>query len=131
KKTVLAVAGGKLSEGVEFTLDREGVRKSVVSTVIIAGLPFPVPDLEMEIKRAFFEERYGQGRSFILLSVLPMINRVLQAVGRAIRSEEDRASIVFLDDRLEYLRYLPEEMGEELQVEDLDGIIREMERFHR
>jgi DNA excision repair protein ERCC-2 len=87
--------------------------------------------MEMEIKRAFFEERFGQGRSFVLLSVLPMINRVLQGMGRAIRSEDDRASIVFLDDRLEYLRYLPEEIRHEIEVKDLSGIEGEMEEFHR
>lgn len=131
KKTVLAVAGGKLAEGVEFTQGEEGKKKSVISTVVIAGLPFPVPDMEMEIKKGFFEERFGQGRSFLLLSVLPMINRVLQGVGRARRSEEDRASIVFLDDRLEYLRHLPEDIRHEIQPLDLASIEREMEGFHR
>jgi len=57
-KLVLGVAGGKLSEGVEYTLPSPEGRRSIVGSVVIAGLPFPVPDFEFELRRKLYEERY-------------------------------------------------------------------------
>lgn len=131
KRTVFAVSGGKLSEGVEFTVKSSEKKESIVSTLVIAGLPFPVPDFELEIKGKLYEEKFGYGKSFLLLSVLPMVNKVMQAMGRAIRSENDRAAVVILDDRLEYLRYFPEEVREEIQIYHVDEIKLGIEEFHR
>jgi DNA excision repair protein ERCC-2 len=130
KKTVFVVAGGKLSEGVEYTIEDGGRKESVVKTVIAAGFPFPVPDFELNIKGMLYEERFGYGKAFLLLSVLPMVNKVIQGIGRAIRSERDRAAVVFLDDRLEYLRYFPEEVRHEIQICELEDLKEEVEWFH-
>jgi len=116
KKIVFAVSGGKLSEGVEYTIEKDCGKESVIGSVIVAGFPFPVPDFEMEVKSRYYEQKFGYGRAFFLLSILPMLNKVLQSIGRAIRSERDKASIIFLDDRIEYFRYFPEEIRHELQV---------------
>jgi|GEM_PF-1292848 DNA excision repair protein ERCC-2 len=130
QKKVFAVSGGKFSEGVEFTINKGNEKKSVISTLIIAGFPFPVPDFELEIKSKFYEERFGYGRAFLLLSVLPMVNKVLQAIGRAVRSENDRAAIVLLDDRLEYLKYFPESISNEIQICEMDELADEVAWFH-
>lgn len=130
KKIVFAVSGGKLSEGVEYTVENDGVKESVVGTVIIAGFPFPVPDFEMEIKGRMYDGRFGFGKSFQLLSVLPMVTKVLQCIGRAIRSEKDRAAVVFLDDRVDYFRYFPEDVRYELEIVDQRDIHLEVGRFH-
>jgi len=124
------VAGGKFSEGVEFTAIRNGERRSLVGAVIIAGLPFPVPDVEMEIKRKAYEKKFGS-RAFLLLSVLPMVNRILQACGRAVRSDKDRAVVVILDDRIEYLKYLPEDVRTKIEAYELNEIAEEVEFFMR
>lgn len=131
RKMIFAVSGGKYSEGVEYTIEENGRRESIVDLVVIAGLPFPVPDFELELRQRRYESRFGGGRAFLLLSVLPMVNKVLQGVGRAIRSESDRAAIVFLDDRLEYFRYFPEEVRHELQVGALEDITEEVDMFCR
>lgn len=128
KKIVFAVSGGKLSEGVEYTIDEKHGKESVIGSIIVAGFPFPVPDFEMEIKSRRYEQKFGYGRAFFLLSILPMLNKVLQGIGRAIRSEYDKAAIIFLDDRIEYFRYFPEEIKHELQVcsaRDMAGEIRQ------
>ncbi len=127
---VLAVAGGKFSEGVEFTAIRDGERRSLVRAVVIAGLPFPVPDVEMEIKRKAYERKFGS-KAFLLLSVLPMVNRILQACGRAVRSDKDRAVVVILDDRIEYLKYLPEDVRTKIEAYKLNEIAEEVEFFMR
>ncbi len=130
KKLALAVSGGKMSEGVEFTVRDGDGRRSVVASVIVAGFPFPVPDFEMEMKGKYYEKAFGSRRAFFLLSVLPMVNKVLQGVGRAVRSERDRAAVVFLDDRREYFAYFPEELRHELKFIDMAELRGEVQWFH-
>ncbi len=130
KKLVLGVAGGKLSEGVEYTLPSPEGRRSIVGTVVIAGLPFPAPDFEFEVRRKLYERRYSPPRAYAYLVLLPMINRVLQSAGRAVRSARDRACVVFLDDRLEHLRHLPEHIRHELTPLELEEIVEEVRWFH-
>jgi DNA excision repair protein ERCC-2 len=130
-KLVLAVSGGKMSEGVEYTIGRGKERRSVVATVVIAGFPFPIPDFEMEMRTKYYEKRFGPHTTFFLLSVLPMVNKVLQGIGRAVRSERDRAVIVFLDDRFNYFKYFPEEIRHELQVCELWRLGKELRGFHQ
>lgn len=131
KHLLLAVSGGKLSEGVEFTAQAAGGRRSLVGTVIVAGLPFPSPDFEMALRSRRYEERFGHGRAFTLLSILPMVNRVLQGIGRAVRGPRDRAAVILLDDRTEYLRYLPEEVRNELQLCSQEELPKEVAWFYR
>ncbi len=130
-KLVLAVSGGKMSEGVEYTIGRGSERKSVIATIAIAGFPFPIPDFEMEMRTKHYEKRFGPHTTFFLLSVLPMVNKVLQATGRAVRSERDRAAVVFLDDRFDYFKHFPEEVRHELQECGLGSIGKELRGFHR
>lgn len=129
KKIVFAVSGGKFSEGVEYTVEKDCGKESVIGSVIVAGFPFPVPDFEMGIKSKRYEQKFGCGRAFFLLSILPMLNKVLQSTGRAIRSECDKAAIIFLDDRIEYFRYFPEEIRHELQVCSAKDIAEEVRQF--
>ncbi len=130
KKLVLAVSGGKMSEGVEFTVSDGDSRKSVVASVVVAGFPFPVPDFEMEMKAGYYERAFGKRGAFFLLSVLPMVNKVLQSVGRAVRSERDKAALVFLDDRREYFKYFPEELRHELKFIEMAELMEEVQWFH-
>ncbi|MEE8167803.1 MAG: ATP-dependent DNA helicase [Candidatus Hydrothermarchaeales archaeon] len=131
KKMVLAVSGGKMSEGVEYTVGKGSARESVVATVVIAGFPFPVPDFEMEMKGRYYDREFGTGKAFFFLSVLPMVNKVLQGVGRAVRSERDKAAVVFLDDRMDYFIYFPEEVRHELQMCEIDKLQEEITWFHK
>jgi len=130
-KLALAVSGGKMSEGVEYTIGTGKEKRSVVATVAIAGFPFPIPDFEMEMRTKYYEERFGQQATFFLLSVLPMVNKVLQAVGRAVRSERDRAAVVFLDDRLDHFNHFPEGIKHELQTCDLWEVGKMLRGFHQ
>ncbi len=130
-KLALAVSGGKMSEGVEYTIGKGAERRSVVATVVIAGFPFPVPDFEMEMRTKYYEERFGASTTFFLLSVLPMINKVLQGVGRAVRSERDRAAIVFLEDRFDHFKHFPEEVKHEIQMCMLGELGKELRGFHQ
>jgi DNA excision repair protein ERCC-2 len=131
KRLVFAVTGGKMSEGIEYTVGEDAEKESIIKSIVTAGFPFPVPDFELKIKGTRYEERFGYGKAFMLLSVLPMVNKVLQSVGRAIRSERDRASVIFLDDRTKYLRYFPEAVRHDIQITDIASLKDEVEWFHK
>jgi len=86
------VAGGRLAEGIEFTSN--GV--SLVKSVIVVGVPYPQPD---EYVEKFRQSVIGSGGSYIDYYRDIAIVRILQAVGRAIRSENDYAFVVLADRR--------------------------------
>ena len=91
-----AVAGGKLVEGVEFT-DYEG--RNLLSVVIVVGIPFPQPD---DYTRSYLEalaSRLGYSRARYYAYLVSAIIKVKQAMGRAVRSPDDKAALFLLDYR--------------------------------
>lgn len=95
---LMAVQGGSLSEGVDY-------ENNSLSSILIAGMPFPPPSLELEALQDYYSSKFGKQKGYDYTRVYPSLNRVLQAVGRCIRSETDRAFIVLLDKRFNYPKY--------------------------
>ncbi len=95
---LLGVQGGSLSEGVDY-------RDNILSSVIIAGIPFPPPSSEVEALEEYYSKKFGEEKAYKYSRVYPAMNRVLQAAGRPIRSKTDRALIVLKDKRFNYDRY--------------------------
>lgn len=93
---IFGVVGGKLSEGIEI-LDSE-TKRSLLSLIIIAGLPFPRPDATDKLLRTLYTQKWGW-RMAKLLSQLPVTRGISQAIGRGIRSESDFAASLILDYR--------------------------------
>jgi DNA excision repair protein ERCC-2 len=88
---LLGVLGGSFSEGVDF-------RDNLLSVVAVAGLPLAPPDLEVEAAIGYLEARFpGMGRAYGY--TYPAMNKVLQAMGRAIRGPVDKCAILLLDER--------------------------------
>ena len=85
------VTGGIYSEGIDLTGNR------LIGAVIV-GTGMPAPSYEREAIRAYFDEISDCGRLYAY--IYPGFNKVLQAAGRVIRSDEDRGIIVLIDDRL-------------------------------
>jgi len=95
---LLGVQGGSLSEGVDY-------RGNILSSVIIVGIPFPPPSLEVEALEGYYTAKFGEEKGYKYSRIYPAMNRVLQAAGRPIRSKSDRALIVLADKRFNYKRY--------------------------
>ena len=93
-----AVAGGKLVEGVEFTINGH----SIVRVVVVVGIPFPQPDDYTREQLQVVSSRLGKegGRDYVYRYLT--IVKVKQALGRARRSPSDKAAFFLLDYR--YLR---------------------------
>ncbi len=80
---------GSFSEGVDLPA-------GCLSAVMVAGLPLTPPSLERKAMLLRASARIGDGYD---LDTYEALSRVLQACGRAIRREEDRAAVVLLDQR--------------------------------
>ena len=97
EKTMLGVAvlGGAFAEGI----DLEGER---ISGVVVVGVGLPQICFERDLIKAYYDKTKQKGYEYAYIS--PGINKVMQALGRVIRSEKDRGIALLIDDR-----YLTEE----------------------
>lgn len=96
-----AVLGGVFSEGIDLAGD--SLIGSIIVSVGLPGLSF-----ERGVIRDFFNEEDYKG--FEYAYQYPGMNKVLQAAGRVIRTEEDRGLVVLIDDRYlerSYRRLMP------------------------
>lgn len=90
------VLGGIFSEGIDLKADR-------LIGAIVVGTGLPGIGSERELLKSYFDEKKGRGFDYAYL--FPGMNKVLQAGGRVIRSEEDRGIIALLDERFNYGSY--------------------------
>ncbi|MEQ8955206.1 MAG: ATP-dependent DNA helicase DinG, partial [Gammaproteobacteria bacterium] len=67
--------------------------------VLIAKIPFAVPDDPIESTLAAWVEQQGEN-AFMTLAVPDAAFRLVQASGRLLRSDSDRGEIVLFDDRI-------------------------------
>jgi len=95
-----AVLGGVFGEGIDLVGDR-------LSAAVIVGVGLPGICQKRQLIRNYYpdhEKGYNYAYTF------PGITRVLQAAGRVIRSENDKGSILLIDDRFfthKYRKLLP------------------------
>ncbi|MEK4438595.1 ATP-dependent DNA helicase [Paenibacillus sp. FSL K6-2862] len=102
-RLVFAVMGGVFSEGVDLPGDR-------LNGVVVVGAGLPQIGLENNVLRDYFDRSGRNGFNYAY--VFPGMNKVLQAGGRLIRTEEDTGVLVLVDDRFTqepYRSLLPEE----------------------
>jgi DNA excision repair protein ERCC-2 len=86
----LAVMGGIFGEGIDLMGDR-------LIGVAVVGVGLPQICMERDLIREHFDGECGQGFDFAYR--FPGMNKVLQAVGRLIRSEKDRGVALLIDSR--------------------------------
>jgi DNA excision repair protein ERCC-2 len=91
-----AVLGGIFGEGIDLVGER------LIGAVIV-GLGLPQLCVERDLIRDYFQQRNASG--FDYAYTFPGMNRVLQAIGRVIRSETDRGVVVLIDARFNEARY--------------------------
>ena len=90
------VLGGIFSEGIDLKGD-------ALIGVIIVGVGHPMICFEREIIKEYFNEKNNCGYEYSYM--YPGMNKVLQAAGRVIRTEEDRGIALLIDDRFLHKRY--------------------------
>ncbi len=87
---LLGVAGGRLSEGIDYP-------NQELEAVVVVGIPYPRPSAKHEALRQFLDAATGRGWEYTVEA--PAARAILQAVGRMIRSEHDRGIAIVLDRR--------------------------------
>ena len=90
-----AVMGGIFGEGIDLVGER-------LSGAVIVGVGLPAICPERELIRNHFET-HGSGFDFAYR--YPGINRVLQAGGRVIRTDQDRGILILVDQRYAFSDY--------------------------
>ncbi|MCS7096255.1 MAG: ATP-dependent DNA helicase [Nitrososphaerota archaeon] len=113
KCVVFGVARGKISEGVDMTLDG----RSLLSAVVIVGLPFPKKTELQTALYKYFREKFGV-KAVEYANDMPCLNALAQSAGRLLRSPEDKGIIVIMDRRAagRFKRKLPEEWRNEMKI---------------
>ncbi len=93
---LVGVQSGSFDQGIDFP-------NNVLKCVIIAGLGLANPDLETKSLINCYNKNYGKGMEYGY--IYPAVQKVIQASGRAIRSEKDKAAIIYLDERFLWKNY--------------------------
>lgn len=116
------VMGGIFGEGIDLKNDR-------LIGAIIVGTGLPQISNEREILKQFYDKQGLSGFDYAFR--YPGINKVLQAAGRVIRTQEDRGIIVLLDERFlqsDYDALYPREWKERI-VGDVSQLEKEILHF--
>ncbi len=116
------VMGGIFSEGIDLKND-------ALIGAIIVGTGLPQICLEQDIIKDFFDGRGGNGFDYAYR--FPGMNKVLQASGRVIRTEEDIGVVALLDERFlqnSYRSLFPREWSD-YDIVSLDSVSSSVERF--
>lgn len=98
-----AVMGGIFGEGIDL-------KGELLSGAIIVGVGLPQVCAERDMIRQYYQQKTGNGFDFAY--TYPGLNKVQQAAGRVIRSENDRGFVILIDDRFStavYKRIMPPE----------------------
>ena len=91
---LMGVMGGRLSEGIDLP-------GKLLELLVIVGIPFPKPDIKQRTLSSYYSSLYGNGWQYAFL--YPATVKVRQAIGRLIRSRNDRGVVIIMDNRAEML----------------------------
>ncbi len=92
RKTTIgfAIIGGAFSEGIDLVSDR------LIGAVIV-GIGMPKINYESDRIKDYYDSLGYKGHDYAYL--YPGMNKVMQAVGRVIRDENDRGAVLLIDER--------------------------------
>jgi len=119
------VLGGIFSEGIDLQGER-------LIGVIVVGVGLPQISPVADMIREYYDRKNGMGYAYAYM--YPGMNKVLQAAGRVIRSEDDRGVVVLIDDRFNtkvYRDLMPEHWRGCVQVRSNDQLRQIVSEFWR
>lgn len=118
-----AVLGGAFSEGIDL------IGKRLIGVIII-GVGLPLISIERNIISDYYKNKNGNG--FEYSYIYPGMNKVFQASGRVIRSEEDIGTVVLIDSRFsnyEYRSLFPYEWKNYIKLSSLETLNESLKKF--
>lgn len=90
------VLGGFFGEGIDLVGDR-------LIGVVIVGVGLPKMGKDVDLLKNYYDQKRGMGFDFAYR--FPGMNKVLQAMGRVIRSRSDKGMALLIDERFGYSSY--------------------------
>ncbi|MDH7508180.1 MAG: ATP-dependent DNA helicase [Methanomassiliicoccales archaeon] len=109
---LFAVVGGRVSEGLDFP-DRE------LELAFVVGIPYPKPTAKQRALLHYYEMKFGRGWEYTVRA--PAYRRMLQAIGRLIRTDTDIGVAIILDRRA---RQFSDRIELELTQDPLGDVLR-------
>jgi DNA excision repair protein ERCC-2 len=116
KGVLLAVVGGRISEGLDFPEEE-------LEVAVLVGIPYPKPTAKHRALEHYYEVKFGKGWEYTVHA--PTTRKLLQSIGRLIRTETDRGFAIILDNRSKRFK---NELNGLIQswdpVKDLEGFFK-------
>ncbi|RLE87478.1 MAG: hypothetical protein DRJ49_06370 [Thermoprotei archaeon] len=120
---LVAPMGGRFAEGADFPGEE-------LEAIILVGIPFDRVTARTRKYIEYYESLYGGEKGRYYAYIVPALRRASQAMGRALRSEEDKVLIVAADERYrKYLNLLPDYFTNscvQVSLEDYEGRLKDM-----
>jgi Rad3-related DNA helicase len=118
-----AVLGGIFGEGIDL------IGEKLIGVVIVT-VGLPMLGHENSLIKDYYEHHLHRGFEYAYR--YPGFNKVLQAAGRVIRSEDDKGVVVLIDQRFassEYKDLYPPDWQHHLVYSDIERLRDEVARF--
>jgi len=113
--TLFSVIGGRISEGMDFPAKQ-------LELVLIVGIPYPKPTARQRGLQRYYELKFRKGWEYTVQA--PTARKLLQAIGRLIRDENDKGVAIILDRRAPRFKpYLRELEKTENVMQDISTVI--------
>ena len=121
----VCVISGSFAESIDLTGDR-------LIGVVIVGVGLPQVNFENNLVKDFYIQKEINGYEFAYMN--PGINKVLQALGRVIRTQNDKGSALIIDSRYaqsHYFSILKERYKNYTKIKDSNGLIKALNSFYK
>jgi len=117
------VLGGIFSEGIDL-------KGSRLIGAVIVSVGLPQLSVQQDIIRDYFNRQNGMGYEYAY--IYPGMNKVLQAAGRVIRSEDDKGAVLLVDERYSqrsYVKLFPQHWRSFTKIRSSENMEKTLESF--
>lgn len=121
----VCVISGSFAESIDLTGDR-------LIGVVVVGVGLPQVNFENNLVKDFYIQKEMNGYEFAYMN--PGINKVLQALGRVIRTQKDKGSALIIDSRYaqsHYFSVLKDRYKNYAKIKDSNGLIKALNSFYK
>ena len=121
----VCVISGSFAESIDLTGDR-------LIGVVVVGVGLPQVNFENNLVKDFYIQKEMNGYEFAYMN--PGINKVLQALGRVIRTQKDKGSALIIDSRYaqsHYFSVLKDRYKNYTKIKDSNGLIKALNSFYK